>query len=94
MTIGLFILAIYVIAVMQMHYRGKVRFSPLRQMLTHTNYLAPYNLLMNIFSKLPNKPILETNSIDELAILRDNWETIRDEALSLSEDGEIKPIVI
>ena len=90
MTIGLFILAIYIIAVMQMHYRGKVKFPVLRQMLTHTNYLAPYNLLMNMFSKLPNKPILETNSIDELAILRDNWETIRDEALSLSEDGEIK----
>jgi len=90
MNIGLFILAIYVIAVMQMHYRGQVRFSAIRQLLTHTNYLAPYNLLMNMFSKLPNKPILETESLDELAILKDNWEVIRDEALSLSEDGEIK----
>ena len=90
MTIGLFILAIYIIAVMQMHYRGQVRFPVVRQMLTHTNYMAPYNLLMNLFSKLPNKPILDTNSIDELSILRDNWEIIRDEALSLSEDGQIK----
>lgn len=90
MSIGLFIFAVYVIAVMQMHYRGQVRFSAVRQMLTHTNYLAPYNLLMNLFSKLPNKPILETDSIDELAILRDNWEVIRDEALSLSESGSIK----
>lgn len=90
MSIGLFIFAVYVIAVMQMHYRGQVRFSAVRQMLTHTNYLAPYNLLMNVFSKLPNKPILETDAIDELAILRDNWEVIRDEALSLSESGDIK----
>jgi len=90
MTIGLFILAIYIIAVMQMHYRGKVKFPVLRQMLTHTNYLAPYNLLMNMFSKLPNRPILETQSIDDLTILKNNWEVIRDEALSLSESGEIK----
>ena len=90
MNIGLFLLAIYVIAVMQMHYRGQVRFSAVRQILTHTNYLAPYNLLMNLFSKLPNKPFLSTESIDDLAILRDNWEVIRDEALSLSEDGDIK----
>jgi len=54
-SIGLFILAIYVIAVMQMHYRGQVRFPAIRQMLTHTNYLAPINLLMNMFSKLPKK---------------------------------------
>jgi len=90
MTIGLFILGIYIIAVMQMHYRGQVRFSALRQTLTHTNYMAPYNLLMNMFSKLPNKPILDTESIDELAILKDNWEVIREEAMSLSEQGEIK----
>ena len=90
MNIGLFLLVIYVIAVMQMHYRGQVRFSAVRQILTHTNYLAPYNLLMNLFSKLPNKPFLSTESIDDLAILRDNWEVIRDEALSLSEDGDIK----
>jgi len=89
-SIGLFILAIYVVAVMEMHYRGQVRFSAVRQMLTHTNYLAPYNLLMNVFSKLPNKPILETTSIDELAILRDNWEVIRDEAQNLSDEGQIK----
>ena len=68
MNIGLFLLVIYVIAVMQMHYRGQVRFSAVRQILTHTNYLAPYNLLMNLFSKLPNKPFLSTESIDDLAI--------------------------
>ena len=90
MTIGLFILSIYIIAVMEMHLRGKVRFPVVRQMLTHTNYLAPYNLLMNMFSKLPNKPFLDTDSIDELAVLRDNWEVIRDEAQSLADSGDIK----
>ena len=90
MSIGLVILFVYVISIMHMHYRGRVRLPVLRQVLTHTNYLAPYNLLMNLFSKLPTAPIIETDLIDDLAILRNNWEVIRDEALSLSEDGEIK----
>jgi len=73
-----------------MHYRGRVRFPAVRQMLTHTNYMAPYNLLMNVFSTLPNKPILETESIDELGLLRDNWQVMRDEAMALAEEGQIK----
>jgi len=84
------ILGIYVIAVMNMHYRGTVRFPWSRQALTHTNYLAPYNLLMNLCSKLPNKALLNVNDIDDLQILRDNWQVIRDEALQLSSDGKIK----
>ena len=90
MNIALFIFLVYVVAVMQMHYRGKVRFSAARQMLTHTNYLAPYNLLMNLFSVLPNKPLLKANDLEELTVLRDNWELIRDEAQSLAEQGNIK----
>lgn len=90
MTLGLSILAIYVIAVMNMHYRGEVRFSWTRQFLTHTNYLAPYNLLMNLCATLPNKPILDVDAVDDLRILRDNWEVIRDEAMQLSQDGKIR----
>jgi len=90
MNIALIIFFIYVVAVVQMHYRGKVRFSAARQLLTHTNYLAPYNLLMDLFSTLPNKPLLNSSDIDELKILRDNWEVMRDEAMSLAEKGDIK----
>lgn len=90
MTIGLIIFCVYVVAVMQMHYRGEVRFPWSRQSITHTNYLAPYNLLMNLFSKLPNKPLLNVDDIDDLKNLRDNWQVIRDEAISLSADGKIK----
>ncbi|MGK0376186.1 MAG: beta-hydroxylase [Arenicella sp.] len=90
MNIALTILVIYVIAVLQMHYRGKVRLSAPRQLLTHTNYLAPYNLLMNLFSTLPNKPLLNVDELPELKVLRDNWQVIRDEAIALVEQGEIK----
>ncbi len=90
MNIALIILSIYVVAVMQMHFRGKVRFSAARQLLTHTNYLAPYNLLMNLFSVLPNKPLLNPSDLAGLDTLRDNWQIIRDEALALAEQGDIK----
>jgi len=90
MFIGYIIFAIYTIAIVNMHYRGSVRFPWSRQILTHTNYLAPYNLLMNLCSALPNKPLLDVNAIEDLQILRDNWETIRDEATQLSADGQIK----
>ena len=90
MTIGFVILGIYVIAVMNMHYRGQVRFPWSRQFLTHTNYLAPYNLLMNLSSKLPNTPLLDVDDLEDLKVLRDNWQVIREEALQLSADGKIK----
>ena len=90
MNIALIILSVYVVAVMQMHFRGKVRFSAARQLLTHTNYLAPYNLLMNLFSALPNKPLLNPSDLAGLDTLRDNWQVIRDEALALAEQGDIK----
>lgn len=90
MSIGLFILGIYIIAVVHMHYRGEVRFSAARQAITHTNYLAPYNLLVDLCSSLPSRPILDVNDIKDLHILRDHWQTIRDEALRLAADGAIK----
>ena len=73
-----------------MHYRGEVRFSAIRQLVTHTNYMAPYNLFMNMFSKLPNDPILTTEGHEDLDFLRSHWEEIRDEAIKVSESGDIK----
>ena len=89
MSIGYVIFAIFAIAIVQMHYRGSVRFPWSRQVLTHTNYLAPYNLLMDLFSKMPNRPILDVEDMDDLKFLRENWQTIRDEAIQLSAAGDI-----
>lgn len=89
MSIGYFIFGLYAIAIVHMHYRGSVRFPWSRQILTHTNYLAPYNLLMDSFSALPNKPLLEADSMPNLTLLRDNWEVMRDEAMALAENDQI-----
>ena len=90
MSVALLVFVVYLIAIMQMHFRGSVRFPLSRQLLTHTNYMAPYNLLMNTFSKLPNTPFLKPGDIDGLSLLQEDWEIIRDEATALSELGAIK----
>jgi len=43
-----------------------------------------------IVAGVPNKPILEVGMLPELHVLRDNWETIREEALHLFAQGQIK----
>jgi beta-hydroxylase len=45
---------------------------------------------MYLFSAVPAKPILDPRSLPELDVLRANWQTIRDEALSLMDDGHIR----
>jgi len=72
------------------HLRGKVRLGFWRQVSDHSTLMAPYNVLMYIFSGVPNRPILEVGMVPELNVLRDNWETIREEALHLFAQGQIK----
>ena len=89
MKISYFIFAIYVISIVYIHFRGRVRFPPLRQMMTHTNLIAPYNAFIYLFSSVSSKPVLNKEDFPELTTLRENWELIRDESLSLAESGHI-----
>jgi len=90
MSIGLLIFLVYAIAIAEMHYRGKRRFPWSRQVLTHTNYLSPYNFFINRLSLLPNTPLHDSQKIDDLKLLKENWQVIRDEAVALAEEGDIK----
>jgi beta-hydroxylase len=40
------------------HFRGKVRLGFWRQVSDHSTLMAPYNVLMYMFSAVPNRPIL------------------------------------
>ena len=84
------ILFIYVISVAYTQFRGKVRLSFLRQVVNHSTLVAPVNALMYLFSAIPNQPFTEVKEFPELSLLRDNWQTIRDEANNLVEQGNIK----
>ncbi|MDH3279715.1 MAG: aspartyl/asparaginyl beta-hydroxylase domain-containing protein [Gammaproteobacteria bacterium] len=87
---GYIILSIFVLSGMYIHFRGKVRYPLARQLTSHTNLTAPYNTFVYLFSAVPNTPILDVERFPELRVLRDNWETIRNEARTLYEQGDIK----
>jgi beta-hydroxylase len=80
----------FVGAALVVHYRGKVRLGFWRQMTDHSTIMAPYNVLMYMFSAVPNRPILRQDLLPELSLLRDNWPVIREEALALFAQGQIK----
>jgi len=72
------------------HFRGKVRHKFARQLTDHSTFMAPYNALIYLFSGVANKPILDKQDFPDMKVLRDNWETIRDEALRLYDAGHIR----
>lgn len=70
-----------------MHFRGRARFPILRQIGNHSTLMAPYNVLMYAFSAVPARPYLDLRDFPELERLRENWQTIRDEARALLDQG-------
>ena len=84
------ILYIYIISVAYTQFRGKVRLKFLRQVVNHSTLMAPINALMYLFSAVPNQPFFDLKQFPELSTLRENWQTIRDEARHLVAQGYIK----
>jgi len=84
------VLYVFLASALFIHFRGRVRHKLARQLGDHSTIMAPYNALMYLFSAVPRTPILDPRSLPELDALRDNWQTIRDEALTLLDDGHIR----
>src|SRR6516162_8518378 len=80
----------FIASAVAVHFRGKVRLGFWRQFSDHSTIMAPYNVLMYLFSAVPNRPILQVGMVPELTTLRDNWQEIREEALHLFAQGQIK----
>src|SRR5262249_12107731 len=84
------VLYAFAASVLAIHYRGKVRLGFGRQLTDHSTIMAPYNVLMYMFSAVPNKPVLPVSVVPDLAKLRENWQMIREEAIALFDEGRIK----
>jgi beta-hydroxylase len=84
------ILYMFISSGMYVHFRGRVRHKFARQLTDHSMFMAPYNVLMYLFSAVRCQPILDIHQFPELARLRENWQTIRDEALHLFDEGYIR----
>ena len=84
------ILAIFIISAVCIHYRGRVRHSFYRQFFDHSTLFAPINFLMYSFSKVPNQPFIDAQHFEDLKVLDENWQMIREEAQALYQRGSIK----
>ena len=84
------LLYLFLSSILYVHFRGRVRLKFYRQLTDHSAFMAPYNVLVYLFSAVPVKPILNVRDFPQLSALRDNWQMIRDEALHLFDEGYIR----
>jgi beta-hydroxylase len=84
-----FIVALFLTAVGFIHFRGKVRHPILKQLFDHSAFVAPFNLFMYIFSKVPTTPYLSASHFPEMQVVTDSWQVIREEALNMREQERI-----
>jgi beta-hydroxylase len=82
--------ALFLGSIAFVHRRGRVRLRFWRQLVDHSAFIAPVNVVMYAFSRVPAAPFLDLADFPELAPLQANWRTIRDEALALARAREIK----
>ncbi|MBF6025920.1 lipid A hydroxylase LpxO [Lysobacter niastensis] len=86
------LLLLFIASAVYVHLRGRVRHRFGRQLLDHSTFMAPVNVLMYAFSRVPNTAYLDDpgRHFPELAPLREHWQDIRAEALRLRELQHIK----
>ena len=84
-----FFFSSYILSIAYTHFRGNVRLKIFRQLTDHSSLMAPVNAIMYLFSAVPKTPYLDVAHFPELAILKDNWQVIREEAQTLYNEGYI-----
>jgi len=89
-SVKFIILYVYILSSIYTHYRGKVRLKYFRRLFDHSFFLGPINMVMYMFSGVPNKPYIDVNQFPEFEKLRANWQVMRDEVAALVEQGYVK----
>jgi len=79
-----------ILSILHIHFRGKVRLPIGRQLFDHSSFMAPINIFMHLFSRVPSTPYIPVSEFPELRVLQENWPVIREEALKLIELKKIK----
>jgi len=89
MEIRHIIFFIFIASAVYVNFRGKVRFGVVRSLTDYQVLLAPVNALLYLFSKVKPGAFIPVSQFPEMQPIQDNWEMIRQEALSLQEGGSI-----
>ena len=89
MEIRHIIFFIFIASAVYVYFRGKVRFGVIRSLTDYQVLLAPVNALLYLFSKVKPGAFIPVSQFPEMQLIQDNWEMIRQEALSLQEGGSI-----
>ena len=84
------VLVVFIASALYVHLRGAVRFGLVRALTDFTVLIAPVNALMYLFSRTPRSAYIDQKDFPELALLKQHWETIRDEAMALADEGQIR----
>ncbi len=84
------LVAIAVGSAIALHFRGRVRHKPVKQLTDHSTFVAPYSMLMYGFSGVPATPYLDVAQFPELEKITSRWTEIRDEAMRLYEAGQVR----
>jgi beta-hydroxylase len=84
------LIALFLLSALAVHFRSRVRLKLGRQLASHATVFAPYNLLMYAFSAVPAGAFPDRERFTAVDALRDNWQTIRDEAAGLFDQGHIR----
>ena len=84
------LIALFLLSALAVHFRSRVRLKLGRQLASHATVFAPYNLLMYAFSAVPAGAFPDRKRFTAVDALRDNWQTIRDEAAGLFDQGHIR----
>lgn len=88
LSVKFILLYFLILSTIVVHYRGRVRYKFLRQLSDHSTFMAPINVPMYALSGVENRPYVSAAYFPQLALLKDNWQVIRDEAIML-ERGEL-----
>jgi len=84
------VVGFYVLSILHIHFRGRVRLPFRRQLFDHSSFMAPINIFMHKFSRVPSTPYIPVSEFPELARLQENWPIIRAEAENLLALKKIK----
>jgi beta-hydroxylase len=84
------VVGFYILSILHIHFRGRVRLPLRRQLFDHSSFMAPINIFMHKFSRVPSTPYIPVSEFPELSRLQENWPIIRAEAENLLALKKIK----